>query len=108
MATTPASHERRVRARARRMWRADGAPPGREGEYLERARELQAIENHPQAGLLPNPIVQHHGAIEPEQPVEEAELQENLGEFPSQLTDQGNRAPAPMIRKKARRTLRET
>lgn len=108
MAKTPVSRERRIRARARRMWRAEGSPKGREAEYLERARELQAIENHPEAGLLPNPMVQHHGEIVPEQPVEEAEIMENLGEFPTRLTDQGDRPPVPTIRRKVRRTPKQS
>lgn len=95
-------HERRIRARALRLWQEAGAPAGGIDEYLERARELQAFEDHPAAGLLPNPMALHHGAIEPEQPVEEAELMENLGEFPGRLTDQGDRNPVPMSRRRAR------
>ena len=100
--------DRQIRAHALRMWRADGAPKGREAEYLERARELQAIVDNPTAGQLPNPMTQHGGAIPPVEPVEEAEIEENLGEFPGRLTDQGERPAAPMTRKKARRFLRET
>jgi hypothetical protein len=107
MAKVQSTHERRIRARARAMWRADGAPKGREAEYLERARELQAIEDHPGAGLLPNPMQQHHGEIGPESPVEEAEIMENLGEFPGRLTDQGDRVTAPLTKAKARRLLKE-
>ena len=95
-----------IRRRARRMWREDGSPRGRMAEYLERARELQAIIEHPQAGLLPNPMTRHGGAVEPEQPVEEAAIIENLGEFPVGFTDQGDRVSAPMTRKRARK-LRE-
>jgi hypothetical protein len=40
--------------------------------------------------------------------VEEAELMENLGEFPNLLSDQGDRSVVPMTRKKARQTLRES
>jgi hypothetical protein len=101
-------HERRIRARALRHWREDGAPKGRIDEYLERARELQAIEDHPNAALLPNPMTLHHGDVVPEQPVEEAELMENLGEFPNLLSDQGDRSVVPMTRKKARQVLRES
>ncbi|OJY77437.1 MAG: hypothetical protein BGP12_02610 [Rhodospirillales bacterium 70-18] len=92
---TKTGHERRIRARALRMWRADGSPKGRRPDYLERARELQAIEDNPQAGLLPNPMTGHPGEPPPAEPVEEAELVANLGEFPSQMTDQGDRSPAP-------------
>ncbi len=107
MAKRADEHERRIRARATRHWREDGSPKGRMDEYLERARELQAFEDHPGAALLPNPMTQHHGDVVPEQPVEEAELMENLGEFPGLLSDQGDRSPVPMTRKKARKVLRE-
>ena len=107
-AATTGEHARRIRERAARLWREDGSPKGRQAEYLERARELQAIEDHPGFGLLPNPMVELHGALPPEQPVEEAELMENLGEFPVGLTDQGDRDTVPMVREKARRRLRET
>ena len=94
----------RLRERAERLWREDGSPQGRMDEYLERARELLAIEEHPSAGLLPNPMTQHGGAIPLEEPVEEAALMENLGEFPSRLTDQGDRSPVPTVRRKGLRT----
>lgn len=103
MAVSEKEHERRIRARARRLWRADGAPKGQEAEYLERARELQAIEDHPTAGLLPNPMTQHPGGVPPAEPIEEAELMENLGEFPGRLTDQGDRPPVPMVKRKGRK-----
>ena len=99
MADTEREHERRIRARGIRMWQEAGAPKGREDEYIERARELQTIIDHPGSGLLPNPMIAHP---HPTDPVEEAELQENLGEFPGRLTDQGDRPPTPMRRKKAR------
>ncbi len=102
MATTRTASERRIRAHGLRMWRADGAPKGREADYLERARELAAITDNPTAGLLPNPMTLHGGAIPPAEPVEEAALEENLGEFPGLMSDQGDRATAPMTRNKAR------
>lgn len=96
-------HDRLIRQRAERMWREDGCPAGRMDEYLERARELQAITDNPGAGQLPNPMTAHHGAIEPRQPVEEAAIMENLGEFPSLVgEDQGDHAQTPMTRRKAR------
>ena len=98
-------HERDIRARARRMWREAGSPKGREDEYLERARELQAFVEHPAAALLPNPMVAHPQPGATEEPVEEAELLENLGEFPGR-SDQGDRVPAPMTKQKARAFLR--
>ena len=108
MAIADRDHKRLIRARAQRLWRADGSPKGRLSDYLERARELQGIEDNPTAGQLPNPMTQHHGEIPPAEPVEEAEIMENLGEFPGRLTDQGDRLPAPMTRKKARRLPRGT
>src|SRR5689334_1638616 len=103
MVDTERRHERLIRAHGIRMWREAGAPKGREDEYIERARELQAIIDHPGAALLPNPMIAHP---QPTDPVEEAELQENLGEFPGRLTDQGDRAPAPMTKRKARELRR--
>src|ERR1700730_11736172 len=98
-------HSRHVRVRARRMWREAGSPKGGEGEYLERARELQAFIEHSGAALLPNPMVAPPQPGATEEPVEEAELLENLGEFPGR-TDQGDRMTAPMTKQKARVFLR--
>jgi hypothetical protein len=106
MARGEQEHERRIRARARRMWRDAGSRHGQEAEYLERARELQAFVDHPGAGLLPNPMLAHPEPGVTEEPVEEAELLENLGEFPGLLTDQGDRLLVPMTRKKVRAVSR--
>jgi hypothetical protein len=105
MAKAAADHERCIRLRAERMWREAGSPKGRKADYLERARELQAFVDHPGAALLPNPMVAHPHPGGSEEPVEEAELLENLGEFPGR-TDQGERISAPMTKKKARAFLR--
>lgn len=104
--TATDNHARRIQDRARRLWQEAGSPPCGMEEYLERARELQAFEDHPAAALLPNPMTLHHGEIAPEQPVEEAEIMENLGEFPGRLTDQGDRSPVPMTRQRARQASR--
>jgi hypothetical protein len=90
-----------IKARAHRMWQEAGSPQGREDEYLERARELQAFVDHPAAGLLPNPMIAHPQPAPTEEPVEEAELLENLGEFPGR-SDQGDRVLAPMTKAQAR------
>jgi hypothetical protein len=100
-------HEKSIRARARRMWLEAGSPKGRADEYLEMARELQAFVDHPTAALLPNPMVAHPHPGGSEAPVEEAELLENLGEFPGRNTDQGDRLRAPLTRKKARAFMRQ-
>lgn len=107
MAMSGKAHDAKIRARARKMWQAEGSPKGRMDEYIERARELLAIEENPKAGQLPNPMTQHHGEIPPAQPVEEAELMENLGEFPGRTSDQGDRLSAPLTKKKARQRLRQ-
>lgn len=82
MTTRTTKHDKAIRQRAKQMWHEEGCPAGRLNEYLERARELQAIIDNPTAGQLPNPMTVHHGKVESEQPVEEADLTENLGEFP--------------------------
>lgn len=46
----------RVRRRAWRMWLAAGSLHGREAEYLQRARELQAADDRPTARSLPNSV----------------------------------------------------
>jgi hypothetical protein len=107
MARAEQEHLKHIRARAKRMWLDDGSPKGREDEYLERARELQAFVDHPAAALLPNPMLAHPHPGGSEDPVEEAELLENLGEFPGRNTDQGDRLRAPLTRKKARAFLRQ-
>jgi CheY-like chemotaxis protein len=45
-----------IRWRGWRMWLAAGSPHGREGEYLERARELQAADDRPVARRLPDAV----------------------------------------------------
>jgi Protein of unknown function (DUF2934) len=107
VATRTTTHEKVIRQRAERMWREEGSPPGRLDDYLERARELQAITDNPTAGQLPNPMTTHHGDVGPLQPVEEAEIMENLGEFPSLLGDQGEHIQSPMTRRKARQFRRD-
>lgn len=94
--TNPAREER-VRERAYHLWEADGKPYGRDVEYWERARELVAMEESAGSGLLPNP------ETDPESRratgVEEAEIQENLGEFPDRFADQGEVKPTPAPRR---------
>ena len=85
--------EQRVRERAYHLWEADGKPHGRDVEYWQRARELIAIEENAEAGRLPNP--QSNGGSGRETGVEEAEIQENLGEFPDRLADQGEWQATP-------------
>jgi hypothetical protein len=86
----------RIRTRAYLLWEQNGKPEGQDGEFWERARELIAIEDHPTAGLLPNPMAERR---ETAVQAQEAELQENLGESPSRPTDQGDRAQTPVAKR---------
>lgn len=95
-----ADTERKIRERAYYMWEADGCPHGGEREYWERARELQAIADSRGAGEQPNPM--NHPDAPGNTGIEEASIQENLGEFPhAGLLDQGDRVETPMKRRKA-------
>jgi hypothetical protein len=94
---TNPEREARVRERAYHLWEADGKPHGRDVEYWERARELVGMEESAGSGLLPNP--QSHPESVRESPVEEAEIQQNLGEFPDRFTDQGDVQPTPTARR---------
>lgn len=88
-------HERRVSVRAYHLWEADGCPDGKADEYWERARELEAMASSAGAGLLPiNELIL----------VDEADLQDNLGEFPDRSSDQGERPQTPS--RKSRRASR--
>ena len=85
-----------IKERARKLWVDAGSPKGREDDYIENARELAAMESSPGAGLEPNPLAD--GIVTPAErgePVEEAKLQENLGEFPGLQRDQGDREQTP-------------
>lgn len=86
------ARQQRIRVRAYHLWEADGRPVGRDLDYWERARELEAIEESAGAGLLPNPMTH------PEPEAEEAEIQANLGEFPDRFADQGEWQPTPSPR----------
>jgi len=87
----------RVRERAYFLWEADGCPVGQADEFWERARELIGMEESRGAGLLPNPMTLNEPI--PGVTVDEAALQENLGEFPSLMTDQGDRPQTPVGKK---------
>lgn len=95
-AVPAAELQQRIRARAKALWEQDGRPVGREAEYLERARELEAIAENPQAAQLPNPMRRAPEPGPTAEPVEPIEAVENQAEFPDPLADQGERIPAPM------------
>jgi hypothetical protein len=89
--------DRRIRERAYRLWEEDGRPEGREQEFWERAEDLIGMEDNADAALLANPMTDGADLIS-EQPIEEAAIQDNLGEVPGRLTDQGDRRQTPMTR----------
>jgi hypothetical protein len=97
---TDSEYEQRVRERAYHLWEADGKPHGQDLDYWERARELIGMEESAGAGLLPNP--QSNPNAPAQTGVEEAELQQNLGEFPGALTDQGEDQPTPKPKRRVR------
>jgi hypothetical protein len=87
---TSTNREERIRERAYKLWEENGRPHGRDVELWEQAEDLVAIEENP-VGLLPNPGDRDPALAD----VEEAEIQENYGEIPGRLTDQGDRAQTP-------------
>jgi hypothetical protein len=89
------TRQQRIRERAYHLWEADGRPEGQELEYWERARELVGMEEHPHFGDLPNPATVPGADPLRQEPIEEASIQDNLGEFPDRLSDQGERVQTP-------------
>ncbi len=85
----------RIRERAYHLWEADGRPHGRQDEFWERASELVGMEESAGAAELPNPASLPGADPDRAQPIEEASIQENLGEFPDRLSDQGERKATP-------------
>ncbi|HEY4173219.1 MAG TPA: DUF2934 domain-containing protein [Rhodopila sp.] len=96
--------EQRIRERAYHLWETEGKPHGRDVEYWERARELVGMEESAGSGLLPNPQTTPRSPRETG--VEEAEIQENLGEFPDRLADQGEVKPTPAAKRASRGSTR--
>lgn len=99
------ARDERIKQRAYHLWEADHRPHGRDAEYWERARELVGMEESAGFGQLPNPATLPGADPYRSEPVEEAFLQENLGEFPDRFADQGEAQPTPMDRSVARKKL---
>lgn len=78
--------DRRILARAERLWQDAGSPEGDRDRYLENARELVAMAE------VPLPTLDPETAADPV--IEEASLLRNLGEFPT-LRDQGDEQAFP-------------
>ena len=98
-AESNAHYQQRLRDRARALWESEGRPPGREGDYLEKAREALAIEDNPLGATEP---LEKSGDRVLRLGGEPPEALENQGEFPG-LADQGEDSPAPPKRKPSRR-----
>ena len=86
--------EEKIRERAYHLWQADGKLIGNDLEYWERARELVGMESSHGAGQIEVLSVNDARIINGVR-VEEASIQENLGEFPDRLADQGERSQFP-------------
>ena len=99
------SEDKRVAARAKRLWEEAGRPASGAEAYVGRARELVAIEEHEKDTLKPTGAAPREVAediplasddvLGPEgEPVEPTLAVENEGEFPT-LTDQGEGEQVP-------------
>lgn len=76
--------EDRIRQWAYRLWQEEGCPAGRELVHWDKACELVAIEENQRTTTKPI-----DAGLGPQgEPIEQATLLPNLGEFPT-LTDQG-------------------
>lgn len=84
-----------IEKRAYHLWEVGGRPHGQHDEFWERASELVRMEEAAGFGQLPNPATVPGADPSRSQPIEEAFIQENLGEFPDSLSDQGERAATP-------------
>jgi hypothetical protein len=99
--------ERRVRQRAMGLWSDAGRPAGGSDSYMDRARELVAIEDNQRLATKPLAPGERAGpegeqiasSVGPTgEPVEPIEAGSNVGEFPT-LTDQGEEQTIPRQRK---------
>ena len=88
------ARDERIRERAYLLWEAEGSVHGREQEYWERARELVGMQESAGAGQLEVPSPDDPSVMAG-QAVEEASIQENLGELPDRLSDQGEHQQTP-------------
>jgi hypothetical protein len=79
--------EERVRRKAYELWESEGGPHGRAQDHWHLAAQLVAEEDAQRSSLLP-----FEGDLD--QPVEEAQMLDNVGEFPG-LTDQGEDSEHP-------------
>lgn len=96
---------RRVTARAEELWKEAGCPASGSENYVDRARELIAIEEHGKETLKPVgaqaresvediPLASDDVLGPQGEPIEPTLAVENEGEFPT-LTDQGEGQQVP-------------
>jgi len=83
----------RIREVATELWNDEGKPAGGADAYLERAADLVGMEESKGAGEIP--VNELPPAERDWGPIEDASIQENLGEFPQHGTDQGEQHPTP-------------
>ena len=86
--------EERIRKRAYHLWEAEGQPHGRDADYWERASELVHMEQAGNTGQL--------APADATEVIEEAAIQENLGEFPDRFADQGEKSASPRAKATSR------
>lgn len=86
--------DKRIQARAEKLWREAGGPASGADSFLDQARTLIAIEDDPKAGTLPNPLSRVDNIGPEGEPIEPTAEVENEGEFPT-LTDQGEQTYPP-------------
>ena len=92
--------EQRIRERAYYLWEADGCPAGNDLEYWERARELVGMSDSAGTAQVQVPAPDDP-AVMAGQAIEEASIQQNLGEFPDRVADQGEHPQVPDPRNRA-------
>lgn len=100
------ARDAKIRARAKEMWIADGKPTCGPDGYMEAASELVGMEINPDAGEIP---VESPVPVGPEgQPVEDARIQENLGDPGGSMDELGDRQEVPFgTREEEVKALRE-
>ena len=89
---TEKARSERIKKRAYHLWEDEGRPEGQADTHWDKATELVAIEEN--QSLAMEPIPQPGDLSESGEPIEEAEVMRNLGEFPT-MTDQGEEQTYP-------------
>ncbi|GAN95618.1 hypothetical protein Geu3261_0031_023 [Komagataeibacter europaeus NBRC 3261] len=90
--TTPQT-EARITAKAKELWEADGRPGCGPDAYRENASELIGMESNPDAGQIPvdSPVPLDANG----QPIEEAFLEENLGNSGGSMDELDDKQEVP-------------